>query len=315
MPPPLRAAARFIGHDHPAAGADAARAAAAYRDAMRFWKYQATGNAYTVIEADATDAAERAALARRTCDPRLGVGGDGVLIPVPAPAGADAAVRILNPDGSPAEISGNGLRIFARWLHDRGRVAPGAVRVDTGTRTATCHVAPDGGSVTVAMGRAQVHDGRSGPFRELRATGGTVRYLAVDVGNPHAVVPSDDVDPDEATIRRLGPAIETHPDFPARTNVQLARAVARDEVRAQVWERGAGWTPASGSSACAVAAAFRRLDRVDARVRVVMPGGTLTVTLDASGAATLEGAVAAVAEGRLADAASDTAPGALNASG
>lgn len=278
---------------------------------MRFWKYQATGNAYAVVEAGALDAAGLAAMARRACDPRLGVGGDGVLVPVHAPAGADAAVRILNPDGSSAEISGNGLRIFARWLHDRGRVAGEAFRVDTGARTATCRVAEDGGSVTVAMGRAQVHDGPAGPFRTLRVLGGTVDYLAVSVGNPHAVVPTGDVDPGEAEARRLGPAIETHADFPARTNVQLARAVARDEVHAQVWERGAGWTPASGSSACAVAAAFRRLDRTDARVRVVMPGGTLTVTLDPGGAATLEGAVAAVAEGRLAE----PPPGALSASG
>jgi diaminopimelate epimerase len=278
---------------------------------MRFWKYQATGNAYTVVEAEALDAAGRAVLARRACDPRLGVGGDGVLLPVPPPAGADAAVRILNPDGSTAEISGNGLRIFARWLRDRGHVGGEAFRVDTGARTATCRVAADGASATVAMGVARVVDGPDGPFRELRVLGGTVRYLAVDVGNPHAVVPSGDDDPDEAEARRLGPAIETHGDFPARTNVQLARVVARDEVRTQVWERGAGWTPASGSSACAVAAAFRRLGRVDARVRVVMPGGTITVTLDGDGAATLEGEVAAVAEGRLAEAAA----GAFSASG
>lgn len=278
---------------------------------MRFWKYQATGNAYTVVEVGARGADGRAALARRACDPRLGVGGDGVLLPVPAPAGADAAVRILNPDGSLAEISGNGLRIFARWLHDRGVVGGEAFRVDTGARAATCRVAGDGASATVSMGRVQVHDGSDGAFRELRVRGGTVRYLAVDVGNPHAVVPTGDADPSEAEARRLGPAIETHPDFPARTNVQFARVVARDEVRAQVWERGAGWTPASGSSACAVAAAFRQLGRVDARVRVVMPGGTLTVTLEGDGTATLEGPVAAVAEGRLAEA----APGALSASG
>lgn len=278
---------------------------------MRFWKYQATGNAYTVVEAGPRGEDGWAALARRLCDPRLGVGGDGVLLSVPAPAGADAAVRILNPDGSLAEISGNGLRIFARWLRDRGRVGGEAFRVDTGARTATCRVAEDGASATVGMGRVQVRDGPNGPFRELRMPGGTVRYLAVDAGNPHAVVASDDADPNEAEARRLGPTIETHPDFPTRTNVQLARVVARDEVHAQVWERGAGWTPASGSSACAVAAAFRRLGRVDARVRVVMPGGTLTVTLDGDGAATLEGGVAAVAEGRLAEAAA----GAFSASG
>lgn len=278
---------------------------------MRFWKYQATGNAYTVVDAAALDAAGRSALARRTCDPRLGVGGDGVLLSVHPPPGADAAVRIVNPDGSLAEISGNGLRIFARWLRDLGRVGDEAFRVDTGARTATCRVAEDGASATVSMGRVRVDDGPAGPLRELRVPGATVQYLAVDVGNPHAVVPTDDADPSEAAARRLGPAIETHPDFPARTNVQLAQVVARDEVRAHVWERGVGWTPASGSSACAVAAAFRRLGRVDARVRVVMPGGTLTVTLEGDGAATLEGAVAAVADGRLAEA----RLGALSASG
>lgn len=271
---------------------------------MRFWKYQATGNAYTVVEvaADRLDRAALATLARRTCDPRLGVGGDGVLVPRPPPAGVDAAVRILNPDGSVAEISGNGLRIFARWLHDHGRVADGAFRVDTGSRAATCRVVADGASVSVAMGRVEVRRGPRGPWREARVLGETVRYLAVDAGNPHAVVPTGDALPDEATTRRLGPALETHGDFPARTNVQFARVVARDEVHAQVWERGAGWTPASGSSACAVAAAFRTLGRVDARVRVVMPGGTLDVTLDPGGDATLEGTVAAVAEGRLEDA-------------
>ena len=263
-------------------------------EGARIWTYRAAGNVYRVL--DAVPAGPPSAWARRLCAP-LDVGGtvhpraDGLAIEVTAASGASAldvaSVRIVNPDGSVAETSGNGVRIFARWLHDQGRVGREAFVVDTGTRRVRCTVVPERGTVTAEMGPVRVLSREA--LSTVHVGKRAFAYVRVDAGNPHAVVPVA-TEPSEAMARRWGPAIERHPSFPDRTNVQFARAVRPDAVRAVVWERGAGWTLASGSSACAVAAAFRRLGQVGDAVEVIMPGGTLGVVLDGD-RATLRGAV------------------------
>ncbi len=255
-------------------------------------RFDAAGNVYAVVAAHRAHEHPDETWARLSC---RGGAADGVLIDVPAEANVTARVRILNPDGSRAETSGNGMRIFAYWLWREGRIAAGeACTIDTGARRVACRVAPNGRSVQVAMGTVRVdaardvdvHDGVAPPLR----------VTPVDVGNPHAVVVTDEP-VDEATVRHLGPRIETHPAFPNRTNVQFAWRDPLDTgiVHARVWERGAGWTASSGSSACAVSAAFRARDGHATSVAryalaVTMPGGTLHCTLE-DGEAHLEGPV------------------------
>lgn len=271
---------------------------------VRVWTYRAAGNVYRVLSA--MPDGPTVAWAGELCAP-LGSGhgggathprADGLAIEVPAPPAAAgevaaevaAGVRIVNPDGSAAETSGNGVRIFARWLHDQGRVGASSFVIDTGARRVRCTVTPDRETVTAEMGSVRVLS--RDVLSTVRVGERAFAYVRVDAGNPHAVVPVA-TEPDETMARRWGPAIERHPSFPHRTNVQFARAERTDTVRAVVWERGAGWTLASGSSACAVAAAFRHLGQVGDAVEVIMPGGTLRVTMDGD-RATLDGVVARV---------------------
>ncbi len=209
------------------------------------------------------------------CDYHFGVGSDGVLL-LAEPGEADVGLRVLNPDGSEAEKSGNGIRIFAKWLHDSGRVSSptfrirtlgGIVPVEVDTRDGTVRF------VTADMGVPVIRD----DLVSLDVAGQTLPLVALSIGNPHCVVLRDELDVHE--LRRLGPLIERHPAFPKRTNVQFARVVDRGRVQALIWERGAGETLASGSSSCAVAVACNRLGLVDAEVVVEMPGGELPIRL------------------------------------
>jgi diaminopimelate epimerase len=240
---------------------------------MEFEKWHALGNAYLLVQGNAMTA-ERV---RRLCDIRIGIGADGV-VEVTDVQGARAAIRIWNPDGSTAGISGNGTRIAAAWL--LRETGAGAVEIDTGTRLVRATPADDG-TIRQELGDAQVSDDE-----EIEVAGERLTIVPVDVGNPHAVVLRAELSRDE--LLRLGPAIESHPRFPERTNVQLARPEPRDVVRVLVWERGAGETSASGSSAAAVAAAAVARGWCDTPVQVAMPGGTLAVSIQ-RGAVVLAG--------------------------
>jgi diaminopimelate epimerase len=243
---------------------------------MRVEKWHALGNAYLLVEQpDAgTLTVERV---RRLCDVRTGLGSDGVL-EVVSREDARATVTIWNPDGSTAEMSGNGTRIAAAWLLREEDVTD--VEIVTSGRV-VCATAVGRDLVRQQLGEVSV-----APNEDLDLAGERLSVVPVDVGNPHAVILREELSRDD--LLRLGPAIETHPRFPARTNVQLARPEPRDVVSVLVWERGAGETAASGSSAAAVAAAAVARGWCDSPVRVVMPGGALTVSIDARHA-TLEG--------------------------
>lgn len=244
---------------------------------MRLYRAHGLGNDYLVLETGDSLDPERV---RAICDRHRGVGGDGILEPI-AGAGADYGVRIWNPDGSIAEKSGNGLRIYARWLADRG--ARPTFTVWTGYDTVTCAVGDE--DIAVAMGRATV----SAP----ETVGGHVASV-VSVGNPHCVVFVDD-DPDRFPWRSWGAELEVHPRFPARTNVQIARVVGERTVDARIWERGAGETLASGSSACAIASAGVATGRLKAgTIAVRMPGGTLQIDVTDDLDLVLRGPVAVV---------------------
>lgn len=278
---------------------------------MHFFKYHALGNDYLVLEASELAGPLTPERVRRLCHRHFGIGADGVLVREPDPG--VHRLRIFNPDGSEAEKSGNGLRIFARFLFDRGLVGEEPFTVEVAAGPVRCRVLERGHAVAVNMGRVSFDSERipvAGPSREvLRETlevgGRAIEFSAATIGNPHCVILRDAVS--EAEVRALGPAIETHPLFPRRTNVQLAQVVDRSRLRLEIWERGAGYTLASGSSACAAAAMAHRLGRCERRVRVVMPGGALSIELDSEYSARMTGPVTRVADGRVSPEAFDDA--------
>ena len=279
---------------------------------IRFTKGHGLGNDYLVMnEADLPRAlSERAIM--RLCDRNWGIGSDGILLMVPS-ARADFGLRIFNPDASEAEKSGNGLRIFAKYLWDHGH-AKGRERftVDTKGGVVECVCLARNGhvkAVVVEMGSATFRAPdipMNGPDRDVVAVplqladGTTVTATAVSVGNPHCVLFVDRLE--ESECRRLGPLVERHPSFPQRTNVQFARAASRNMVDILIWERGAGYTLASGSSSCGAAAAAVRNGLCDhGRVTVRMPGGELAIDVRPDWSLRLEGPVEEVYSGRLSD--------------
>jgi diaminopimelate epimerase len=253
-----------------------------------FVRAHGLGNDYLVVDGERFGVALDPARIVAICDRHTGVGSDGILERIPAPAGFDAAVRIFNPDGSEAEKSGNGTRIFAKFLLDHGYATAGKpLRLHTLGGPVAAELVSREADRTVlrmSMGRASFRAadlpmtaaaGDEWVQRKLRVGDRELTVTCVSVGNPHAVVL--DAPFDEAAARKYGPLIENHALFPRRTNVQLIQPVDRATVRALIWERGAGFTQASGTSSCAVAAACVRAGLTDRRVHVVMPGGSLEV--------------------------------------
>ena len=251
---------------------------------MRFSKWHALGNSYVVVERDDAGALD-AERVRRICDVGRGIGADGV-VEVVASDGSAMDVVIWNPDGSTAEMSGNGTRIAARWLAARNGGADVVVHV--GSREVHARMI-DAVEVETNVGPVDV-----GAVETIDVHGNAVELTPVAVGNPHAVVRCEE--PAREVLLRLGPLIETHARFPGRTNVQLVRPEGTHDVRALVWERGAGETQASGSSAVAVAAAAIAGGWCESPVTVHMPGGDLVVSIDGA-SATLVGPAERVCSG------------------
>lgn len=274
--------------------------------AVKFAKYQGLGNDYLVMEPGAFGEADAFELAPRICHRNYGVGSDGILLgPLPSQV-ADFGLRIINPDGSEAEKSGNGLRIFARYLYDTGRVSEAPFRIETRGGVADARILRERQEIRIGMGRASFDSqvvGIDGPRREvvgetLQIAGRQLSCSAVSVGNPHCVITGVPVT--EAEARALGPSVETDARFRNRTNVQLLRVIDRGNIEIQIWERGAGYTLASGSSASAAACAARRLGLCGNEITVHMPGGPLRVEIDDAYAVTQTGPATKVAEGQLA---------------
>jgi len=237
---------------------------------MRFEKWHALGNTYLLVT-QPDSGALTADRVRRLCDPRTGIGSDGVL-EVLAHDGTRADVAIWNPDGSTAELSGNGTRIAAAWLLRNSGLAE--VEIETAGRRIPSARAADG------LVRQELGDAWVGDDEAVDLAGERIDFVPVEVGNPHAVVRRDVLSRDD--LLRIGPALEVHRRFPERTNVQLASPVSRSVIGALVWERGAGETSASGSSAVAVGAAAVARGWCDSPVRVSMPGGELLVAISGS---------------------------------
>jgi diaminopimelate epimerase len=273
---------------------------------MPFYKYQALGNDYLVVEGMDEQSPDLAFI-QRVCDRHRGVGSDGVLFGGCTGQENEVTLRIFNPDGSEAEKSGNGLRIFGRYAWDRGLVRSDVFNVVTKGGRVRCEVRDRGRMVFAEMGEASFSSTRipvNGGDREvvgevLDLGDQQVRFTAVTVGNPHCVVHVDDPTPELAL--RLGPRLETHPLFPNRTNVQFVKVIDPHRIQIEIWERGAGYTLASGTSSCAAASASVRLGLcAPGEISVRAPGGTLAIGVSKELALTMLGPVRKVAEGVIA---------------
>ncbi len=252
---------------------------------MKFVKAHGLGNDFVLVAS--TDApTEVSPWARRICDRHRGVGADGVILHAPVEGGV--SLRLINADGTVVELSGNGVRCLAALAVSRGWAPlrhtvftvsgprPVEVRAVSGSRYA---VVTDLGPAILESNRIPVALDPPQPRvvdHPLEAAGRTVRVTATSLGNPHCAVFLD-APPDDALVGTLGPALERHPFFPRKTNVEFVTAGKRDEIRVRFWERGVGPTQSSGTGSASAAVAAILNDRADRTLRVVCDGGTLEV--------------------------------------
>lgn len=272
---------------------------------MNYAKYHGLGNDYLVMTPEDVGGDLSQEKIRLICHRNYGVGSDGILVgPLPSDS-CDFRLRILNPDGSEAEKSGNGLRIFCRYLWDEKLVDEKPFTIETLGGNVRAQVSQNGKMINVEMGRATFLSSKipvDGPEREvinetITIDGVGYTYCAASVGNPHCVLPLEKVS--EKLARRIGPYIENDPRFPNRTNVQLMKVLDRNNIQIEIWERGAGYTLASGSSSSACAAVAHKLGLCDENITVHMPGGTLSIKISNDYNIFMEGPVTAVCRGTI----------------
>lgn len=246
------------------------------------------GNDFIVVNGftEHLDDAALDKLAIGTCDRNFGIGGDGLILVVPSKI-ADFYMRMLNPDGSEAEMCGNGIRCAAKFVYERGITTANPVRVETLAGLKTIELAVVDGKVTAArvdMGAPRL-DRReipaavpgTGPVisEPLALDDRTLRITCVSMGNPHCITFVDDVE--SYPIRTVGPQVERHTAFPERTNVEFIEVVSPGEIRMRVWERGANETLACGTGACASAVASILNNKTERALTVHLNGGDLAI--------------------------------------
>lgn len=274
---------------------------------MRFHKYHALGNDYIVLHPrDFPGWREPSSTQiRAICHRNFGVGSDGILWGPLASKQSEFGLRIFNPDGSEAEKSGNGLRIFSRFLWDQKLVKRPAFTIETPGGNVESVIKDDGHLITVAMGRVSFDSAKipvTGQPREvinetIRIQDREFTFCAATIGNPHCVIPLPEIS--ESLAKRYGPDLETNAIFPRKTNVQFMQILDRANVRIEIWERGAGYTLASGSSSSASAAVAHRLGLVDRSVTVHMPGGRIGIEIGDAYSIMMTGTVTKIADGDL----------------
>jgi diaminopimelate epimerase len=272
---------------------------------VHFKKYHGLGNDYLVIDPNVKDIKLTPQFIRLICDRNLGVGSDGILYG-PIEAGDTPELRIFNPDGSEAEKSGNGLRIFAKYLFESKYVDKknfniktlgGIVEVEIKDNTANL-IKINMGKVTFLSTEIPVTGKKREVVNEpLEINGVEHKVTCLSVGNPHCVIPMAEVS--EQKARQLGPLVENHKMFPNRINMQLLKVIDRENIEIRIWERGAGYTLASGSSSCAAAAAAHKLGLVDRAINVKMPGGNLLIEIKDNEEIFMTGPVEGVCQGRF----------------
>jgi diaminopimelate epimerase len=274
---------------------------------MKYIKYHALGNDYIVINPENIKKEINQDMIRLICHRNYGVGSDGILLGPFNSQSCDFGLKIFNPDGSEAEKSGNGLRIFARSLLDNSFTDKSIFTVETLGGDVSCEVSSDRRIVKVEMGMVSFDSTiipvTGSPREVLNETinidGHNLKFCAATVGNPHCIILYDDLSPE--TTRRYGPKIETNSFFPNRTNVQFMQVIDRSNIQIEIWERGAGYTLASGSSSTAAAAVAFKLGLCDANITVHMPGGKIEIKLDNDFVARMTGSVTKVCAGKIAN--------------
>jgi diaminopimelate epimerase len=259
---------------------------------MDFFKMQGAGNDFVLIDGRHELEADWPALARSLSDRHFGVGADGLLLVRDSEA-ADFRMDMWNPDGSVAEMCGNGIRCFARYLFDRQAAGRDALAIETGAGVLTVHARGPNGWLQVSLGRPVLN----GPYIPVLADANPVLDLplpelgisvtCVSMGNPHAVQFVPEVS--AVDLAMLGPRVERHPLFPHRVNFHICQVVSRTELRMRSWERGAGLTLACGTGAAATCVAARLHGFADETMRIHVPGGELELTWDRAGEVLMAG--------------------------
>jgi diaminopimelate epimerase len=268
-----------------------------------FSKYHGLGNDYLVIDPKDLPSSLTPEQIKTICHRNFGVGSDGILIGPSPSTKARFALRIFNPDGSEAEKSGNGLRIFSRYLWDKKLVRKEEFSIETRGGLVQAAVMERGKIVRVEMGKVSFWSDEipvAGPRREvinepIHLRGQKFNFCAATVGNPHCVLLLPKITADLA--RQLGPLLETHLRFPNRTNVQLMKVLDRKNIQIEIWERGAGYTLASGSSSSAAAAVAHKLGLCDRDISVHMPGGVIAIEIGEDFTICMTGPVTKVCDG------------------
>ena len=277
---------------------------------IEFTKWQGCGNDFVLFDCRQEDAIDFSALARKVCDRHYGVGADGILVVLPSNC-ADFRMRIFNTDGSEAEMCGNGIRCFARYLYDSGLTDKTQFTVETGAGVLVPEIMLADGQVAgvkVDMGEPHLlgeeipvagYDGQRVINKPLAVAGQTYQMTAVSMGNPHCVIFVDDAE--KFPIYELGQQFETHPSFPKKTNTEFVQVKDRQHVRMRVWERGAAVTLACGTGSCATVVAGILNDKLDRKVEVELDGGCLTVEWAENNHVFMTGPAELVFSGKLTD--------------
>lgn len=276
---------------------------------LEFSKYQAAGNDFVIINDMEGFLSLTPDEVRLLCDRHYGVGADGLIVARPSRI-ADAYMLFYNPDGSLAEMCGNGIRCFAKFLYDQQLVNRKNMKIETKAGVKEVELFFERGTpigAKVNMGKVSflakdipttlLPEDKEVVEAKLKLNDIELIVTCVSVGNPHCVVFVDEVE--RIKIDRLGPAIENHEAFPNRTNVEFATVESSNLIKARVWERGAGATLACGTGAVAVAAAACKTGMCSYPVRVDLPGGHLFVEFDSEKNAYLEGVAEHVFNGFL----------------
>lgn len=272
-----------------------------------FIKSHGLGNDYIVIDAEKIGFEINKEFVKKICDVHYGIGSDGLLVKYPSDV-ADFKLRIFNPDGSEAEKSGNGLRIFCKFLYDYGYTDKDEFTVETkgGIVKAKIEEKNKYGKaqiITVDMGKA-IFEAEKIPVKtdkkefigeKIKVADKEYEVNCVSVGNPHCVIITDNLNEEE--IKKYGPLIENHPIFPNRVNVQFVKPLSENQAQILIWERGAGFTYASGSSSCAVASVLVKKGFAKNDVLIKMIGGELKISIDENWNVKMTGEVQEICSG------------------
>jgi diaminopimelate epimerase len=280
-------------------------------DMNNFVKTHGLGNEYIVLDEESISFKLTEKAIQRICNVNFGIGSDGVLLKVKSDK-ADFGLKIFNPDGSEAEKSGNGLRIFCKYVYDYGFTSNKDFTVETKGGIVRANIVEEtlnkkAKRISVDMGKANFKAKKIPTSfimeevvgEKLQVDDKEYKVNCVSMGNPHCVIIKDKLDIDE--IKIYGKLIENHEMFPNRTNVQFAKVLSRNEAEILIWERGAGFTLASGSSSCAVASVLKKKNLVDNKIKIKMLGGELIIEIDDEWNVRMTGEVRQIAEGILSD--------------